>query len=159
MAQFSPGEEKTARVTVTNPTAGAFDYHMVLYMGTNMVAMGDVDFHLEADESKEVTIPVVMPLDPGVYPVCRDVWSGEDFLGRYPAADVEIAAQESHFVYSDLSCWEYSAGFKVLKFRCTITNEGDHRESHLVSIWKYRSDQGRASKHLEDSIRFTLDPG
>jgi len=160
MPRFSPGEEKTAIVTMTNPTTRAFDYRMVLYMGVNMVAMGDAEFNLEAGESKDISVSVVMPANPGVYPVYVDVWSGETLLGHYQANEVvEIAVEESHFTYDVISCWEYSAGFKILKFRCTITNQGDHRESHLVSIWKYRQDQGRASKYLEDSARYTLDPG
>jgi hypothetical protein len=160
MPRFSPGEEKTAIVTMTNPTARAFDYRMVLYMGVNMVAMGDAEFSLEAGESSNISIPVVMPASPGVYPVYLDVWSGETLLGHYQANEnVEIAVEESHFAYSSISCWEYSAGFKILQFRCSITNEGDHQETHLVNIWKYRADLGRASKHLEDSIRYTLDPG
>ena len=159
MPQFSPGEEKTARVTMTNPTAKAFGYRMVLYMGVNMVAMGDAEFSLNAGESKDIAIPVVMPTNPGVYPVYLDVWSGETLLGHYQAnEDVEIAVSESHFAYDVISCWEYSAGFKILKFRCAISNQGDRQETHLVSVWKYRVDQGRDSKHLEDSVRYTLDP-
>jgi hypothetical protein len=160
MPEFSPGEEKTALVAITNPTSKAFSYQMVLYMGVNMVAMGDAEFSLEAGESKDIGIPVVMPSGAGIYPVYVDVWHGDELLNHYKASeDVEIVAEESHFAYDVISCWEYSGGFKILKFRCTITNQGSYRESHLVSIWKYRQDQGRASKVLEDTVRYTLDAG
>ena len=93
MPQFAPGEEKTAVVTMTNPTTAPFDYYMVLYMGVNMVAMGDAEFSLEAGESKDISMPVVMPPDPGVYPVYIDVWSGETLLGHYQATEnVEIVS-------------------------------------------------------------------
>ncbi|GAJ07221.1 unnamed protein product, partial [marine sediment metagenome] len=65
----------------------------------------------------------------------------------------------SHFSYSNLSCWEWSAGFKVLKFRCTITNTGPSQETHTVTIYKYRRDQGEATAQIEDAATYTLGPG
>ena len=160
MPQFAPGTQKIATVTMTNPTEKGFDYHMVLYMGVNMVAMADAYFRLEAGESRGIGVVVIMPSSPGVYPVYLDVWSGETLLGHYQATeDVEIAIPVSHFDYDVISCWEWSAGFKVLKFRCNITNQGNERETHVVSIWKYRSDLGKTSKHLEDTVTYALDPG
>ena len=93
MPVFKPGEEKTAIVTMENPTGGAFDYNSTLYMGVNMVALVNAAFHLEAGESKEVEFsPVIMPLEVGTYPVYIDVWSGSVLLGHYKAVqDVFIS--------------------------------------------------------------------
>ena len=66
----------------------------------------------------------------------------------------------SHFVYSNLSCWEWSAGFKILKFRCTIKNTGTSRESHVITIYKYRGDLGVGTAQPERyEVSITLDPG
>lgn len=66
----------------------------------------------------------------------------------------------SHFAYSNLSCWEWAAGFKILKFRCRIKNTGTSRESHVVTIYKYRSDLGEGTALPEMyEVTVTLDPG
>jgi len=66
----------------------------------------------------------------------------------------------SHFVYSNLSCWEEAAGFKYLKFRCRITNTGTSRETHVITIYKYRSDLGEGTALPEPyDVTVTLDPG
>lgn len=104
MPEFTGGVKKTARATMTNPVAKAFDYSATLYMGVNMVAMANAGFHLEAGESKQIELPTIMPAEPGVYPVFIDVWSNSAPLGHYKAVeDVIILAEEPKWTVSPVT--------------------------------------------------------
>jgi len=80
MPQFSPGVEKTAIVPMRNPTEKPFDYKAELYMGTNLALMAQTPFHLEAAESKDISLPVTMPTEQGTYPVYIGVFSNGQFI-------------------------------------------------------------------------------
>ncbi len=80
MWEFNPGEQKTAIVPMTNPTSKAFDYTAELYMGTDLALMAREDFHLEAGQSKDISLPVTMPTVVGTYPVNIGVFSGGEFI-------------------------------------------------------------------------------
>lgn len=93
MPEFYTGEEKIALVPVTNPTAKAFDYEAVLYMGTDLAIMAQVPFHLEAGESKTLSMSVTMPSVAGTYPVHIGVFSGGQSIALYRATeDVVLVA-------------------------------------------------------------------
>ena len=93
MPQFHPGEVKTAKVTMRNPANKAFDYHAMLYMGVDQVAMAEADFRLNAGESKDISFSVTMPEQEGVYPVYLSAFSAGQLLAHFQAAEnVEIAA-------------------------------------------------------------------
>ncbi|GAJ02388.1 unnamed protein product, partial [marine sediment metagenome] len=92
MTEFNAGELKTAIVTMVNPTSKPFDYSAELYMGTNLALMASAPFHLDAEQSKDITLPVTMPLEAGTYPVHIGVFSNGQSIGLYKAIeDVVIA--------------------------------------------------------------------
>jgi len=84
---FAPGEAKTARVTMRNPTGKAFDYDGFVYMGTNLAVVSQVSFSLAPSEEKIVSFPVTMPSQAGTYPVYIGVFSGEQNIALYQATE------------------------------------------------------------------------
>ena len=93
MPQFNPGEVKTAKVAMRNPTGKAFDYRGVLYMGIYLAPMSEVSFRLEAGQEKTVSFTVTMPAIEGVYPVYLGVFSDDENVPPlYRAEDVTILA-------------------------------------------------------------------
>jgi len=67
MPEFEPGESKTAVIVFSNRKDVAFNCTAYLYVGTDEVSR--VQFNLDAREEKQILMPAVMPLVPGVYPV------------------------------------------------------------------------------------------
>jgi len=102
MPQFQAGAEKVAKATMRNPTAKAFGYDGVLYMGTDLAVMAEVPFSLDAGQEEEISFPVTMPSAPGVYPVHIGVFSGGRNIALYKAEeDVEIVANYFEYAYCD----------------------------------------------------------
>lgn len=93
MPEFNTGEQKTAVVPMSNPTAKAFDYQSILYMGTDLAIMSQASFHLEAGEQKDISFPVIMPSVPGTYPIHIGVSVAGENIALYKATeDVVIKA-------------------------------------------------------------------
>lgn len=83
MPRFYVGEERVARVPITNLVARAFNCSAVLYMGIDSAIMSEISFSLAAKESKVISLPVIMPNVAGTYPVSVGVFSGGKSITPY----------------------------------------------------------------------------
>jgi len=87
MPQFKAGENKTAVINLTNPTAKGFVYNAKLYLGIEQASLVSRDISVEPGQTRPVELPVTMPLISGIYPVYFDVYVGNDLLKHYRADD------------------------------------------------------------------------
>jgi len=164
MPQFSPGENKTAVVQMTNPTGSPFSYHAELYMGTDLALMASEGFSLEAGASGEVRFEVVMPTASGEYPVYIGVWSEDTFIRLYQATEnIEIVAPAGElgdFRYTVISCsapQKPDSAWHYLVFNVDIRNISSIEQTRTIEHWEY--DQGRGRWWLCNSFTITLAPG
>jgi len=95
MPTFRAGESKNAIAPMSNPTAKPFDYSAELYMGTNLVLMTSTNFHLGAGESKDISLPIIMPSGEGSYPVYIGIFSEGKSIALYKAVDDVIITAEA----------------------------------------------------------------
>jgi len=85
---FEGGASKTARATLTNPTAKEFTYTTELYLGvTKVVTSGIGSVTIPANSSLAVDYTVIMPLAEAVYEVYLDVWYDTELLKHYKAIE------------------------------------------------------------------------
>ena len=76
MPEFEAGELRTATIPMLNPTSKPFAYTGVVYMGTGLAVMSEVDFSLAAGQEALVSFDITMPEIAGEYPVYIGVFSG-----------------------------------------------------------------------------------
>lgn len=164
MPEFLPGESKIAIVTMSNPTVKAFDYVAELYMGTNLVLMASADFHLEAGEAKDISLPVTMPSVAGTYPVYIGVFSSGVSIGLYKATDdVVIAAPAlpQFYMPANLDVRVTDGGYVGMywrcSFSCSITNKGNAPGSYTVRWQQFYNGTRFGSEWYSTTI--TLNPG
>ena len=85
---FGSGVSKTARATLTNPTAKQFTYLVELYLGiTKVVTSGMGSVTIPAGGSLDVNFTLVTPLVEASYPVYLDVWHDTTLLKHYLATE------------------------------------------------------------------------
>jgi len=85
---FAPSLVKTARATLTNPTAKQFTYSVELYLGAGKAATsGAGSVTIGAGASQVVDFTATMPAAEGSYPVYLDVFVGTELLAHYQATE------------------------------------------------------------------------
>lgn len=180
--EFYAGSEHTARAVMHNPTSMAFGYLGVLFMGIGQASMVEVNFHLEAGESKEVLFPITMPTALGDYPVYVGVFSGGTFLEPLRQGEnVAIIAQAGPFDMSitkfNTTADKYGPAFWLMQPTAVISNPHSVRISHQIRIiaapgsydqnllssyiWTrcWGGGAAGASKESLQELLVTLDPG
>ena len=93
MPQFFPGEQKTAKIAMRNPTGRSFDYTGCLYLGIDLTIASEKGFNLAPGEERQVNFPVTMPVSPGIYPTHVGVFAEGENISLYRAVeDVHVVA-------------------------------------------------------------------
>ena len=147
MAQFNPGESRTGRVMMRNPTGKDFEYTGYIYLGTDLAVVSEQVFSLVAGGEKQVSFPVVMPGQAGTYPVHIGIFSGGENIALYKAEDVAIVMPDyGNFIYTvetyelrPLTEIDPDAGsaYRYIVYRCRITNQAAMSGTRVVSFWWY----------------------
>lgn len=108
MYQFEPGVLKTATVPLTNTGLVTFDYHTVIYLGVNQVAMAESEDTIGGGQTVSVILPVTMPAVAGVYPVYLSVFSGGNLVRHLRASqDVEILAVATQVEFQSAVVYDF----------------------------------------------------
>ena len=164
--QFYPGEVKTAKVTMRNPTGKAFDYNALVYLGTDLAVVSEKAFSLAAGEEKQASFPVTMPLSVGMYPVYIGVFSGGEFIEPlYQGEDVVIAAPVP-FTFSSVSVSSrpcpIATAWMIPSFSCHISNPGAETVTHTMTYklagYSHYYNEWREFRDIE-IFELTLLPG
>ncbi len=90
---FDGGISKTAKATLTNPTAKQFTYSVELYLGVTKTATSGVgSVTIPAGGSVDVNFTIVTPVVEASYPVFLDVLQAGSLIAHYQATENVIVA-------------------------------------------------------------------
>lgn len=155
--EFSPGEVKTAKVPMSNPTAKAFDYSVELYMGTGLTLMASTNFHLEAGESKVISLSVTMPTTLGTYPVYIGVFSDGVFIPPVRQGEDIIIATPAAFTFGDVSVTSRRcsiAAYDHPDVFCVVTNNTPQTLTRTIYAMCYHGAGGTTPDVSQGSSRY-----
>jgi len=149
---------------MSNPTVAPFDYSAELYMGTNLALLASADFHLEAGESKDISLPVIMPSVSGTYPVYIGVFSSGVSIGLYKAVEDVTITLPAPFTLGGLS-YRWVDGptdvpARSVELDCVISNPFSNTITHQITLWyqAWLTDHW-SSVYVLDTFSLTLGPG
>ncbi len=90
---FDGGISKTAKATLTNPTAKQFTYSVELYLGITKAATSGIgSVTIPAGGSVDVNFTLVTPVAEASYPVFLDVTEGGTLIAHYQATENVVIA-------------------------------------------------------------------
>ncbi|MBA7467757.1 hypothetical protein ES707_02978 [subsurface metagenome] len=85
---FTPGSVQTAVAELLNPTSSILPYSGRLCLDKPaIVCTGTIFFNIDAGATKDVNFQILMPTAEGTYPVHLDIFSNDQLLEAYQAAE------------------------------------------------------------------------
>ncbi len=85
---FTPGSVQTAVAELLNPTSSILPYSGRLCLDKPaIVCTGTTFFNIDAGKTKNVNFQILMPTAEGTYPVYLDIFSNDQLLEAYRAAE------------------------------------------------------------------------
>ena len=89
MPELNAGQTYTAIAPITNPTDWSFNYTAELYLGLPKAASSGIKtFTLGPGVSQNISFPVTMPADEGVFPVYLDILVDGELVAGFVAEPV-----------------------------------------------------------------------
>ncbi|MDD4985543.1 MAG: hypothetical protein PHQ43_07095 [Dehalococcoidales bacterium] len=139
MVEFYPGELKTARVVMRNPTQKGFDYRAALIVGLPELTRYEASFAIPALSEKTVGFTITMPSVVGIYPVSIQVTSGGEEIALLPAADINVIGVAQFVMPLQINV-EVTGDGQILdmywdcRFSVPVTNQGQAPGTHTLAI-------------------------
>jgi hypothetical protein len=169
MPQFGANEVKTAIVPVTVSPAGV-SCEIELFLGlneSNAVASSGLVPFVSTGSAKQVSLPLMMPDNPGVYHVYIDVLTGgEVFLAYMADEDIEITTPDLVFGTPVVTVVpnKMASQFYVAQVVCTVSNPTQSAITRTIKCGCRKADEPwkiwyRRWPDLSLELAVTLSPG